>query len=123
MPEGAIIAIGVGLLGVFWGVLGGAYLQQRITQRRIAASERSAARILSEAERRHKELLFEAKVESLEQRQRILQGKESQLEEARAELQELEEQRKQELERVSSLTAGEAKELLLAQVEREGLFL
>src|SRR3990172_6382347 len=157
MPEGAIIAIGVGLLGVFWGVLGGAYLQQRITQRRIAASERSAARILSEAERRHKELLFEAKeeslrlrqqteaelrdrrkeaqrlerrlvqkeegldrkLESLEQRQRNLQGKESQLEEARAELQELDEQRKQELERVSSLTAGEAKELLLAQVERE----
>ena len=151
------IVIGVGLLGVFSGVLGGAYLQQRITQRRIAASERSAARILNEAERRQKEILLEAKedalrfrqqaeaelkerrkevqrlerritqkeenldrkLESLEQRQRNLQNKEAQLEEARSELQEIEEHRKQELERVSSLTAGEAKEMLLAQVERE----
>ncbi|MDP2674367.1 MAG: ribonuclease Y [Dehalococcoidia bacterium] len=151
------IVIGVGLLGVFSGVLGGAYLQQRITQRRIAASERSAARILNEAERRQKEILLEAKeealrfrqqaeaelkerrkevqrlerrisqkeenldrkLESLEQRQRNLQNKEAQLEEARSELQEIEEQRKQELERVSNLTAGEAKEMLLAQVERE----
>jgi len=151
------IVIGVGLLGVFSGVLGGAFLQQRITQRRIAASERSAARILNEAERRQKEILLEAKedalrfrqqaeaelkerrkevqrlerritqkeenldrkLESLEQRQRNLQNKEAQLDDARTELQELEEQRKQELERVSSLTANEAKELLLAQVERE----
>lgn len=153
----AIIAIGVGLLGVILGVLGGAILQQRITQRRIAASERSAARILSEAERKQKELLLEAKEESLrfrqqaeaelkdrrrevgrlerrisqkeetldrkleglEQRQRNLQGKEAKLDHARNELQKVEEQRKQELERISNLTAGEAKELLLAQVERE----
>src|SRR3989337_2077541 len=151
------IVIGVCLLGVVSGLLGGAYLQQRITQRRIAASERSAARILNEAERRQKEMLLEAKEEalrfrqqaeaelkerrkevqrlerritqkeenldrkldSLEQRQRSLQNKEVQLEQARSELQEIEEQRKQELERVSSLTAGEAKEMLLAQVERE----
>jgi len=151
------IVIGVGLLGVVSGLLGGAYLQQRITQRRIAASERSAARILNEAERRQKEILLEAKedalrfrqqaeaelkerrkevqrlerritqkeenldrkLESLEQRQRNLQNKEAQLDQARSELQEIEEQRKQELERVSSLTAGEAKEMLLAQVERE----
>ncbi len=157
MPDGAVIAIGVGLLGVFWGVLGGAFLQQRITQRRIAASERSAARILNEAERRQKEILLDAKEESLrfrrqaeaelkdrrkevqrlerrlgqkeenldrkldslEQRQRNLQNKEVQLEQAREELREVDEQRKQELERISSLTAGEAKELLLAQVERE----
>jgi len=151
------IVIGVVLLGIFSGVLGGAFLQQRITQRRIAASERSAARILNEAERRQKEILLEAKedalrfrqqaeaelkerrkevqrlerritqkeenldrkLESLEQRQRNLQNKEAQLDQARSELQEIEEQRKQELERVSSLTAGEAKEMLLAQVERE----
>src|SRR4030042_1486772 len=69
MPEGTILVIGVGLLGVVWGVLGGAYLQQRITQRRIAASERSAARILNEAERRQKETLLEAKEESLRLRQ------------------------------------------------------
>jgi hypothetical protein len=48
MPEGVLIAIGVGL-GGFAGVLVGAILQQRITHRRIVASERSAARILNEA--------------------------------------------------------------------------
>jgi ribonuclease Y len=157
MPEGTILAIVFGLLGVIWGVLGGAYLQQRITQRRIAASQRSAARILNEAERRQKEVLLEAKEESLrlrqqteaelkerrrevqrlerrliqkeegldrkldslEQRQRNLQNREARLEQARTDLQELEEQRKQELERVSSLTANEARELLLAQMEGE----
>jgi ribonuclease Y len=154
MPEGVLIAIGVGL-GGFAGVIVGAYLQQRITQRRIAASERSAARILNEADRRQKELLLEAKEESLrlrqqteaelkerrrevqrlerrliqkeegldrkldslEQRHRNLQNRETRLEQARTDLQELEEQRKQELERVSSLTAGEAREILLAQIE------
>jgi ribonuclease Y len=157
MPEGTILAIVIGLLGVVWGVLGGAYFQQRITQRRIAASQRSAARILNEAERRQKEMLLEAKEESihlrqqaeselkdrrrevqrlerrviqkeegldrkldsLEQRQRNLQNKEASLEQTRTNLRDLEEQRKQELEHVSSLTAGEAKELLLAQMERE----
>ncbi len=152
-----ILAIVIGLLGVFGGVLGGAILQQRITQRRITAAEDSAARILSEAERRQKELLLEAKeeairfrnqaeaelrerrneiqrlerrlnqkeesldrkLESLEQRQRNLATKEQELEQGRQSLQDLEEQRKQELERVSGLTVGEAKELLLAQVERE----
>jgi ribonuclease Y len=155
MPEGTILAIVFGLLGVVWGVLGGAFLQQRITQRRIAASQRSAARILNEAERRQKEVLLEAKEESLrlrqqteaelkerrrevqrlerrliqkeegldrkldslEQRQRNLQNRETRLEQARTDLQELEEQRKQELERVSSLTANEAREILLAQIE------
>ncbi|TEU01495.1 MAG: DUF3552 domain-containing protein, partial [Dehalococcoidia bacterium] len=154
MPEGVFIVIGVGL-GGFAGVIVGAYLQQRITQRRIAASERSAARILNEADRRQKELLLEAKEESLrlrqqteaelkerrrevqrlerrliqkeegldrkldslEQRHRNLQNRETRLEQARTDLQELEEQRKQELERVSSLTASEAREILLAQIE------
>ena len=154
MPAFAVL---VGLVGVFIGVIGGAFLQQRITQRRIAAAEQSAARILSEADRRQKEILLEAKeeairfrnqaeselrerrnevqrlerrvtqkeetldrkLEGLEQRQRNLSNKERELDEARQNLLQLEEQRKQELERVSSLTAGEAKELLLAQVERE----
>ena len=151
------LAVVVGLVGVFIGVIGGAYLQQRITQQRITASERSAARILSEADRRQKEILIEAKeeairirnqaeselrerrsevqrlerrfiqkeesldrkLETLEQRQRNLANKERELDEAKGNLLTVEEQRRQELERVSSLTAGEAKELLLAQVERE----
>ncbi len=157
MPEGLAIAVLVGLLGVLLGVAAGIYLQVRITQRRLAAAERSANRILSEADRRQKEILLEAKEESirfrnqaeselrerrgeiqrlerriaqkeesldrklegLEQRQRNLSRKEQEHEEVRQSLQELEQQRKLELERVSSLTASEARELLLAQVERE----
>ena len=157
MPDGALLAIGIGLVGVVWGVFGGIFLHIRQTQRHIARSERSATRILNEAERRQKEIILETKEESLrfrqqteaelkerrkdvqrlerrliqkeenldhkldslEQRQRNLQNKEGQLETAKDELREIEEQHKQELERISSLTAGEAKEILLAQVERE----
>ena len=85
MPA-AIIAIGVGLVGVFCGVLFGAILQQRITQRRVAASERTAARILGEAERKQKELLLEAKEESL----RFRQQAEAELKDRRRDLQRLE---------------------------------
>ncbi|MBI1885115.1 MAG: ribonuclease Y [Chloroflexi bacterium] len=159
MPEGTVLAIAIlfGLLGAVLGIFGGAMLQQRITQRRIAAAERSAARILAEAERRQKELLLEAKEEAirhrnqaeaelrerrneiqrqerrliqkeenldkklevLERREKNLAGKEAGLEEDRTRLLELEEQRKRELERISSLTAQEAKDLLLAQIENE----
>ncbi|HEU4759740.1 MAG TPA: ribonuclease Y, partial [Dehalococcoidia bacterium] len=157
MPEGLALAVLVGLVGVLLGAAAGIYLQIRIRQRRIAAAEHSASRILSEADRRQKELLLEAKeeairvrnqaeselrerrgevqrqerrvtqkeesldrkLESLEQRQRNQSRKEQELEEAQEQLLALEQQRKQELERVSSLTANEAKELLLAQVERE----
>jgi ribonuclease Y len=123
----------------------------------MESAEQSAARILNEADRRQKELLLEAKeesikvrreaeselrdrrkevqrseqrvsqkeealdrkLESVEQRQRNLQNKERDLEEARASLIEVQEQRKQELEKLSNLTAGEAREMLLAQVENE----
>src|SRR3989304_7181482 len=80
------IVIGVVLLGIFSGVLGGAYLQQRITQRRIAASERSAARILNKDERRQKEILLEAKEEAL----RFRQQAEADTRERRKEVQRLE---------------------------------
>ena len=158
MPEGTIIAIIAGLFGVlFVGVTGGAFLQQRITQRRIAAAESSAGRILSDAERQQKELLlqakeetirlrnqteeelrerraeiyrleqrlnhkeesFDRKLEGLERREHSLVNKEQGLEEAKTRLQSLEEQRRQELEKVSTLSVQEAKDLLLAQVEQE----
>jgi len=155
MPEG-LVAI-VGLVGVFIGVTGGIFLQQRIARRRIADAERSAAQILSEADRRQKEILLEAKeeairfrnqaeselrerrneiqrlerrllqkeesldrkLEGLDQRQGNLASKERELEEARQNLLALDRERRQELERVSNLTVGEAREILLAQVERE----
>ena len=156
MPEGAIIVV-VGLLGAILGLLGGAFLQQRVTQRRIAAAERGAARILSEAERRQKDLLLEAKEESirlrnqteselkerrkdvqrlerriiqkeetldrkldgLDRRERSLADKEQGLEADRGKLQQLAEERRHELERVAELTAQEAKDLLLGQIEEE----
>ncbi|MEX0800412.1 MAG: ribonuclease Y [Dehalococcoidia bacterium] len=57
-----------------------------MTQRRVAASERTAARILGEAERRQKELLLEAKEESL----RFRQQAEAELKDRRRDLQRLE---------------------------------
>jgi ribonuclease Y len=155
MPAIALIA---GLLvGVAIGVIGGQLYLQRVRRNRVESAEESAARILNEADRRQKEILLEAKeesikfrqqaeselrdrrkevqrseqrvsqkeenldrkLESVEQRQRNLQNKERDLEEARASLLEVQEQRKQELEKLSNLTAGEAREMLLAQVENE----
>ncbi len=154
MPTLALI---LGLVGVVIGVIGAYVFQQVIRRNRVESAERTAARILNEADRRQKELLLEAKdealrfrqqaeaelkerrsevqraerrivqkeenldrkLESLEQRQRNLQKKEADLEEAEKSLITLQEERKQELERLSNLTAGEAREMLLAQVELE----
>jgi len=155
MPLALIV---LGLVGaVFMGAVGGYYAQTRLSQSRVATAERSAARILSEADRRQKELLLEAKeeairvrqqaeselrdrrkeiqrseqrlnqkeenldrkLESLEQRQRNLQNRERDLEEARSSLATLEDERREELERLSNLTVGEAREMMLAQIERE----
>jgi ribonucrease Y len=150
------LAVVLGLVGVFIGALGGLYMLQR-GQKRVVNAEQDAARILSEADRRQKEILLEAKeeairtrqqaeselrdrrkevqrseqrinqkeesldrkLESLEQRQRNLQNRERDLEQAKASLATLEDERRQELERLSALSAGEAREMLLAQVERE----
>ena len=148
----------LGLVGaVFMGAVGGYYAQTRLSQSRVATAERGAAKILSDADRRQKELLLEAKeeairvrqqaeselrdrrkeiqrseqrlnqkeenldrkLESLEQRQRNLQNRERDLEEARSSLATLEDERRAELERLSNLTVGEAREMLLAQIERE----
>src|SRR2546422_7333025 len=148
----------LGLVGaVFMGAVGGYYAQTRLSQSRVATAERGAAKILSEADRRQKELLLEAKeeairvrqqaeselrdrrkeiqrseqrlnqkeenldrkLESLEQRQRNLQNRERDLEEARSSLATLEDERRAELERLSNLTVGEAREMLLAQIEDE----
>jgi len=152
------IAIFLALVGVLIvGAVSGLVLQTWISRTRVASAENDAARIRSEADRRQKEILLEAKeeairtrqqaeaelrdrrkevqrseqrvnqkeenldrkLESFEQRQRNLQNKENDLEEARANLSTLEDERRAELEKLSSLTAGEAREMLLAQVERE----
>jgi ribonuclease Y len=66
-----------------------------------------------------KEENLDRKLQSAEQRQNNLANKEKELETARARLSEVEERRKVELERISNLTAGEAREQLLEQVENE----
>ena len=66
-----------------------------------------------------KEENLDRKTESLEQRARSLQNRERELEEAREQLLSLQDERRQELEKLSNFTAGEAREMLLAQVERE----
>jgi ribonuclease Y len=151
------LALVLGLVGVLIGAAGGIFVQQRISRSRVDRAERSAARILSEADGRQKEILLEAKeeaikirqqaenelrqrrnelqrserrlsqkeetldrkLESVDQRQRNLQNKEGDLEAKRSELEALEDEQKQRLEQVSNLTVGEAREMLLAQVERD----
>jgi ribonuclease Y len=147
----------LGLVGVVIGVLGALFVQQYLRRSRVEAAERSAARILNEADRRQKDLLLEAKeeaikirreaeseirerrnelkggerrlsqkeenldrkIEGLEQRTKNLQKKEAALDEQQEQLSQLFEERKAELEKLSNLTVGEARQMLLDQVERE----
>ncbi len=151
------IALVLGLVGVVVGVIGALFVQQYINRSKVEAAERTAARILDEADRRQKEQSKESrdeatrlrkeaeseirerrnevkaserrlsqkeesldrKLEGVEQRQKNLQRKETDLEEQRKQLEELQDERRAELERLSNLTANEARELLLAQVENE----
>ncbi|MCI0817106.1 MAG: ribonuclease Y [Chloroflexi bacterium] len=151
------IALILGLVGVAIGVLGALFVQQYVRRNHVEAADRSAARILNEADRRQKELLREAKQEAVqtrreaeseirerrnelkggerrlsqkedsldrklegaEQRQRNLQEKEATLEEREQELAQLSEERRAELEKLSNLTAAEARQTLLDQVELE----
>ena len=82
MP-GAIAIILVGILALAVGALVGFNLRLRINKAQLATAERSAARILTEAQTRQKEILLEAKEEALGTRAQI----ESELRERRTELQ------------------------------------
>jgi ribonucrease Y len=66
-----------------------------------------------------KEENLDRKLQSAEARQNNLTSREKELEEARQRLSEVEERRKVELERISNLTASEARDQLLEQVENE----
>jgi ribonuclease Y len=82
MP-GAIAIILVGILALAVGALVGFNLRLRINKAQLAASERSAAQILTEAQTQQKEILLEAKEEAIRTRAQI----ESELRERRTELQ------------------------------------
>jgi len=90
-------------------------------RQQVESELRDRRKEVQRAEQRvsQKEETLDRKLESVEQRQRNLQNKERDLEEARKNLQEIQEVRKQELERLSNLTANEAREMLLAQIENE----
>jgi len=131
--------------------------QQTARQEEAQAAQVNAARMVSEAETRQKELLLEAKeeavrirtqaemelrersvevqrqerriaqkeetldrkAESYERRDRTIGQREQELQETQAMLEELRAERLREVERVAQLTSQEAKELLIAEVERE----
>ena len=94
--------------------------EEAIRVRREAESELKERRNeLKAGERRltQKEESLDRKLESVEQRTKNLQRKETDLEEQHSQLESLQEERKHELERLSNLTANEARDQLLAQVE------
>ena len=82
MP-GAIAIILVGILALAVGALVGFNLRLRINKAQLAAAERSAAGILSDAQTKQKEILLEAKEEAIRTRAQI----EAELRERRGELQ------------------------------------
>jgi len=67
----------------------------------------------------HKEENLDRKLESLERRERSLTNKERHLDNVRTQLTDLEQQRRQEIERLANLTTQEAREVLLAEIEHE----
>jgi ribonuclease Y len=67
----------------------------------------------------HKEENLDRKLESLERRERSLGNRERNLDNIRTQLTELEGQRRQEIERLASLTTQEAREVLLGEIEDE----
>ncbi len=96
--------------------------EEAVQIRREAESEiRERRNELKGGERRlgQKEDSLERKLEGTEQRQRNLQKRETALEEQQEELSQVFEQRRAELEKLSNLTAAEARQMLLDQVERE----
>jgi len=96
--------------------------EEAIRVRREAESEiRERRNELKGAERRlaQKEENLDRKLQSVEQRTQGLQRREADLEQQTEQLQALQEERRQELERLSNLTVMEAREQLLAQVETE----
>ena len=76
---------------------------------------------LQRQERRmvQKEENLDRKLDSLEKKEEALSHKEAKLDKSQAAIDELHEKQKEELERISSLTVDEAKNLLMAEAEEE----
>jgi ribonuclease Y len=157
MPVAIVLGVVLGVLGLAIGALLGNTVRRRISQGRVEAAERDAAKILAEAQTKQKEILLEGKeeairlraqvegelkerraealkleqrvaqreenldrkLEALERRNESLDEKEKELARTRAELDELRKKQLEEIERISGLTSQEARDILLAEVEKE----
>ncbi|MEX2158972.1 MAG: ribonuclease Y [Dehalococcoidia bacterium] len=152
-----ILSVVIGVLALAVGALLGYTSKVRVGKGQVEAAERSATRILEDAQAQQREALLEAKEEAIRLRsqteaelkprrdeilrleQRIVSKEENldrkleaqerrdeelnrqreRLEQSRGELEELRQTQLQEIERVSGLTVGEARDLLLHEIEKE----
>ncbi len=152
-----VVAVVIGVLALAVGALLGYTLKVRIGRGKVEAAERSAERIVADAEAKQREALLEAKEEAIKLRsqaeaelkgrrdeilrleQRVAQKEESldrkletlerregelsktkdQLDQDKARLGDLRQKQLQEIERVSGLSAAEARELLLQEIDKE----
>ena len=85
----------------------------RDTRERRSELQRQERRIVQKEEN------LDHKMDSLEKKEESLEKKESKLDKSQAAIDELHEKQKSELERISSLTADEAKTMLMAEAEDE----
>ena len=85
----------------------------RDTRERRSELQRQERRIVQKEEN------LDHKMDSLEKKEESLEKKESKLDKSQAAIDELYEKQKSELERISSLTADEAKTMLMAEAEDE----
>ena len=131
--------------------------RQQATGTSLVQAEEQASRLVAEGESKHKELLVQAreetlalrttledevrerraeaarveqrltqkeenldkKIEGLERREQSLRDREAQIERLRTEAEAMRDRQQGELERVASLTAGEARDQLLGAIESE----
>ncbi len=153
----AIIAIIVGLMGLLVGAAAGFVARRRSVETSLQEAEEQASRVIAEAESKQKELVLEAKeetlrlrntveteirerrteaqrveqrliqkeenldrkIEALERRELAVRDREVHIEALRAEAEQLRAGQASEMERISGLSAAEAREQLLAAVEVE----
>ncbi len=113
---GTIMLVILALLGVVGGVFLGALIQYWLTRSKMISAQQTAARILTEAERRHREMIIEAREEAV----RVKTQAEQELRERREEIQRLERRLLQKEEHLEQkLENLERKEQALAQKSAE----
>jgi len=81
--------------------------------------ERRAEILKSENRLQQKEENLDKKLENLEKKEEALQEKLEQLDQAKEEVENLKDQQRAELERISGMTAEEAKDMLVSQLQHE----